>query len=127
MNLKCAAVAETNSMPPYTEASTHVPGPIAPPPLDAPAREGLQCLFCDYDHVLVTQNYQGIAELDLKFHIGANGLVQNVEVLKSPSGEVTDKILPALNSWIFMPYLKNGIATPVVTNIKLRVQIIKSR
>jgi len=126
-DLKCAAVAEINTMPPYTEASTHVPGPIAPPPLDAPVREGLQCLFCDYDHVLVTQNYQGLAELDLKFHIGANGLVQKVEVLKSPSGEVTDKILPALNSWIFMPYLKNGIATPVVTNIKLRVQIIKSR
>jgi len=126
-NLKCAQIAETSSIPPYTEASKPVPGPIAPPPLNAPIKEGLQCLFCDYEHFLVAQNYQGLAELDLKFHIGANGLVQNVEVLKSPSGEVTDKILPALKSWIFMPYVKGGVARPVVTNIKLRVQVIRQR
>jgi len=126
-DLKCGPVAETHSMPPYPKSSTPVPPPVAPPPLNAPAKEGLQCLFCDYDHFLVTRNYQGLAELELKFHIGANGLVQNVEVLKTPSAEVTDKILPAMNSWIFMPYLKDGVAIPVVSSIKLRVQVIRSR
>jgi len=123
--LRCAPLTEVASLPSYPKGVPAIGDPIAPPPLNAPTKERLQCLICGVEHFVVTQSYQGLAEVDLKLHIGANGLVQEVEVVKSPSGEVSDKILPTVRSWIFLPYIKDGSSTSVVSNLKLQVQAIK--
>ncbi len=127
VNLKCAAVTTTQTMPPYVESSSPVATSIFPPALDAPPSQGLQCISCDVERVIVTQDYKGMAEIELKIHIAQNGLTQEVEVVHATTPEIGERMAIAARNWIFIPYERDGVVHPTVTSVKLRVQAIKSK
>ncbi len=124
--LKCAPLTPVLRYLPM-RANSPIPTLLAPPPLDAPAAQGLQCIACDVERIIVTDDYQGVADVELKIHISQNGLVENAEVVHATKPEIGDRILSEVQNWIFVPYEKDGVVHPVVTNIKLRVQAIKSK
>ena len=126
-DLRCAAVTETQTMPPYLDSSSPIPPPIATPPVDAPPAQGLQCLTCDFERIMVTPDYQGAVEVELKLHVGQNGLVNQAEIVRATNQGVGDRLVMTARNWIFVPYVKDGVVHPAVTTIKLRVQAIKSR
>jgi hypothetical protein len=125
MNLKCAAVTTTQTMPPYTESSSPIAKSIFPPALDAPPVRGLQCISCAVEKVIVTQDYKGLAEVELKLHVRQNGLMQEVEVLRAPTSQIGERVAATAWSWIFAPYEKDGVVHPAITNVTIRVQAIK--
>lgn len=126
-DLKCADVRETQTMPPYLENSSPIPPPIAASPLDAPPSQGLQCLSCDFERIMVTPDYQGVAEVELRLHIGQNGLVEQADIVHATNSGVGERVAKAAKNWIFVPFVKDGVVHPAVTNVKLRVQAIKSK
>jgi hypothetical protein len=126
-SLKCALVGTTQTLPAYTESSTPIAVPVSPAPLNAPPAKGLECIFCDVERVIVTHDYQGVAEIELKLHIGQNGLVETVEVARATKPEIGERMAAAARNWIFVPYEKDGVSRPVNSSIKLRVQAIKSK
>ena len=76
---------------------------------------------------MVTNDYQGTAEVDLTLHIGTDGVVNDVNVDHAERTEIGERLAAAARSWIFVPYEKDGVIHPVVTHVKLRVQAIKSK
>jgi hypothetical protein len=77
--------------------------------------------------VIVAPDNQGIAEVELKIHIAPNGLVEQTEVVHATKPGIGERMAAAVRNWIFVPYEKDGAVHPVVTDIKLRVQAIKSK
>lgn len=127
IGLTCAAVSTSQTMPAHIESSSPIGPLISAPPLDAPQSQGLQCLYCDFEKVMVTHDYQGIAEIQLKLHIGQNGLVEQAELVHASNAGIGERIAVAARNWIFIPFTRDGIVHPIDTNVKLRVQAIKSR
>lgn len=125
-DLKCAALTPSPVIPANADDSP-IPTLLFPPPLDAPPTQGLQCIACDIEKIIVTQGYQGVAEVQLKIKINQNGLVDDVQVVHATKPEIGDRIASQVRNWIFVPYEKAGVVHPVVTNVKLRVQAIKSK
>jgi hypothetical protein len=125
-DLRCATLTETQTMPPYLDTSSPIPPPIAAPPLDVPPAQGLQCLSCDFERIMVTTDYQGVAEVELKLHIGQNGLVEQAEIVRATNPGVGERLATSARNWIFVPFVKDGAVHPAITNVKLRVQAIKS-
>jgi hypothetical protein len=123
--LKCATITPTGAIP-ANVGDSPIPTLLAPPPLNAPAAPGLQCIACGAEKIIVTQDFQGVAEVDLKVHVATNGLVDNVKVVQATRREIGDRLASQVRNWIFVPYEKDGAVHPVITQIKLRVQAIKS-
>jgi photosystem II stability/assembly factor-like uncharacterized protein len=126
IDLRCASVQESLDLPPK-EGRSGISPVMTPPALGAPAGSGLHCISCPIEHVLVTQDYQGIAEVELKITVALNGLVSDAVVVHATKPEIGARIAAAARSWIFEPFVKDGVAHPVVTTVKLKVQAIKSR
>jgi Photosynthesis system II assembly factor YCF48 len=127
-NLRCASVAVTQVMPPYVDISSPIATPIFPPALDAPPSQGPQCISCDVERVIVTHDYQGIAEARLEVHIAQNGLVEEAEVVSATNPEIGERLAAMVRNWIFLlPIGEDGIVHPVITHVNLRVQAIKSK
>lgn len=126
-DLKCAAVTETQTMPSFLESSSPIAAPMAAPPLDAPPTQGLQCLYCDYERIIVTPDYQGIAEVELKLRIGQNGLVEQAEIVHATKPSVGERVATSARSWLFVPFVKDGAVHPATTSVKLSVQAIRSK
>ncbi len=125
--LKCTAATTTQTMPPYLESSSTIAPPISSQPLDAPPSQGLQCLYCDFERIMVTADFQGVAEIQLKLHIGQNGLVEQAEIMHATNSGIGERIVSSARNWIFVPFVKDGMVHPAITDIKLRVQAIKSK
>ncbi len=125
-SVKCAAVSSTQTMPPYTQSSSNIAPPVFPPALDAPPAQGMQCISCDVERVIVTNDYKGVADIDLKLHIASNGLVEQAEVMHATTPEIGERMAATARTWIFVPLEKDGIVHPAITSVKLRVQAIKS-
>jgi hypothetical protein len=68
--LKCTAATLTQTMPAYLDSSSPISPPISAPPLDASPSQGLQCLYCDFERIMVTTDFQGAADVQIKLHIG---------------------------------------------------------
>ncbi|MGC1104924.1 MAG: YCF48-related protein [Candidatus Acidiferrales bacterium] len=126
-NLKCSTITEAPAIPADVADPYPIPPLLAPPPLNAPPARGPQCIACDIERIMVTQDYQGVAEADLKVHVGQNGLVDDVEVVHATKPEIGDRIASEVRDWIFLPYEQDGVVHPFVTNIKLRVQAVQSK
>jgi hypothetical protein len=126
-DLKCATATVTQTMPAYLDSSSHIPPLVSGPPLDAPLTQGLQCLNCDVGRVMVTPDFQGVADVELKLHIGQNGLVEQVEIVHATNSGIGERIATSARNWIFLPLVKDGVVHPAVTTVKLRVQAIKSK
>lgn len=125
--LSCAPLKTIQTMPPYLESSSPIPPAIAAPPLDARPSQGLQCIYCGFEKVMVTRDFQGPVEVHLKVHVGLNGLVENAELLSSSNAGVGERVATAVRSWVFVPFIKDGTVHPVNSEFTLRVQAIKSR
>lgn len=123
--LRCAAVTPAGAIP-KDIGDSPIPTVLAPPPLNAPANQGLQCIACGVERIVVTQDFQGVAEVEMKVHVAENGLVDNVEVVHATRAEIGTRLASQVRNWIFIPYEKDGVVHPVGTTIKLRVQAIKS-
>jgi hypothetical protein len=76
---------------------------------------------------MVTRDYQGSAEVQLKIHIGQNGLVEQAEIVRATNSGIGERIAASARNWIFIPFTKDGVVHPANTNVKLRVQAIKSK
>lgn len=124
-DLKCAAITPTEAIP-ADVGDSPIPAALSPPPLNAPLRRGLQCIACDVDRIIVSQNFQGLAEVEFKIHIAQNGLVDDLQVIQATKPEIGDRLASQVRNWVFLPYQKDGVVHPVVTNVKLRVQVIKN-
>ncbi len=85
ISLKCAPVKTTETMPAYLDTSSPIAPPISAPPLDAAPSQGLQCLYCDYERIMVTSDFQGSADVQLKLHIGPNGLCNKPRSSRLPT------------------------------------------
>jgi len=125
--LRCAPATTTQTIPPYSESSAPIAPLLAPPPLDAPPAQGLQCLYCDFEQIMVTSDFQGAVEVELHVHIKLDGLVQRVEVARTSNKEIGERLAATAENWIFVPYVSDGVARPVDTKVTLRVQAIKSK
>lgn len=125
--LSCSAVTDVQTMPPYVETSSPIAPPLAAPPLDSPPSQGLQCIYCDFERIMVTKDFQGPAEVQLKLQIGLTGLVDDVEVIQTSNSGIGDRVASSARSWIFVPLMKDGVPHPVVTQVKLRVQALKNK
>jgi hypothetical protein len=125
--LRCAVVTTTQIMPAYTESSSPIAPFISAPPLDARASPGLQCIYCDFERIMVTSDYQGVADVEMKIYIGQNGLIEKTEIIHATNPGIGDRIAASARTWIFVPFMKDGIVHPANTTVKLRVQAIKSK
>lgn len=125
--LQCADITPTQTMPPDLDDPSPIPVLLAPPSLDAPDTKELQCIACDFERVMVAQNYRGAAEVDLKLQIGTNGLVDDAEVVRATKPEIGERVAAEARTWIFAPYEENGTVHSVVTTVKLHVQVVKSK
>jgi len=125
--LKCTAATTTQTMPAYLATSSPIPPPISAPPLDAAASQGLQCLYCEFERFMVTPDFQGAADVQIKLHIGQNGLVEQAEIVHATNPGVGERIAASARSWIFLPFVKDGVVLPANTEVKLRVQAIKRK
>ena len=76
---------------------------------------------------MVTPDYQGAVEVEIKLHVGQNGLVDQAEIVRSTNQGVGERLVTTARNWIFVPYVKDGVVHPAVTTVKLRVQAIKNR
>jgi hypothetical protein len=79
------------------------------------------------NEVFGRDNYQGLAEVDLKLLIGTNGLVQKVEITKATNAGIGDRVAASARNWIFVPYEQDGVLHPASMNVKLQIQAIKSK
>ena len=127
MALKCTTATTTQTMPVYSENSSRIAPPLSAPALDSPPAQGLQCLYCDFEKIMVTSNFQGPAEVQLKLHIGQNGLVEQAEIVHATNSGIGERVAAFARDWIFLPYVRDGIVHPANTEVKLRVQAIKSK
>ncbi|MGB2589652.1 MAG: YCF48-related protein [Candidatus Acidiferrum sp.] len=125
--LECSAVTTTQAMPPYSKSSSPITPPAAAPPLDVPPAQGLQCISCDFERIMVTPDFQGVAEVQLKLHVGVNGLVEQAEIAHATNAGVGERIAASARNWIFVPFVKDGVVHPANTEVKLRVQAVKSK
>ncbi len=125
--LKCTTVTTTQTMPAYLDTSSPVPAPISAPPLDAPPSQGLQCLYCDFERIMVTSDFQGVADVQLKLHIAQNGLVEQAEIVHATNSGIGERVAASARNWVFLPFVKDGVVHPASTDVKLRVQAIKSK
>ncbi len=125
--LKCTTVTTTQTMPAYLDTSSPIVPPISAPPLDASPPQGLQCLYCDFERIMVTSDFQGAADVQLKLHIGQNGLVEQAEIVHATNSGIGERIAASARNWIFLPFVKDGVVHPANTQVKLRVQAIKSK
>ena len=126
-DLKCTSVIDSPTMPSYVESSASIASRIFAPPLNTPVAGGLQCISCDTERIVVTQDYQGFAEVDLKLLIGTNGLVQKVEITKATNAGIGDRVAASARNWIFVPYEQDGVLHPASMNVRLQIQAIKSK
>jgi len=76
---------------------------------------------------MVTSDFQGAVEVQLKLHIGQNGLVEQAEIVRTSNAGIGERIAASARNWIFLPFLKDGVVHPTNTEVKLRVQAIKSK
>ncbi len=76
---------------------------------------------------MVTSDFQGVAEVQIKLHIGLNGLVEQVEIVHATNAGIAQRLAASIRSWIFLSFVKDGVAHPASTDLKLRVQAIKSK
>lgn len=124
--LKCTAVTTTETMPAHPGTSP-IASPASAPPLDASPSQGLQCLSCDFERIMVTSDFQGPVDVQLRLHIGRNGLVVQAEVVRTTNSGIGERIAASVRNWIFLPFVKDGVVHPANTEVKLRVQAIKSK
>ncbi len=73
------------------------------PALDAVPSQGLQCLYCDFEKIMVTSDFQGVADVQLKLHIGTNGLVQQAEIVKATNSGIGERVAIAVSQLDFYP------------------------
>ena len=125
IELNCAALTPVSAIPAKGGGSP-IPLLSAPPPLNAPDAQGIQCISCEIDRTVRSDGYLGPVDLDLKLYIGQNGLVGRVEVVRATNSEIGDRIASRLRTWIFVPYEKDGVTHPVVTDLNLRVLAISN-
>jgi hypothetical protein len=126
-DLKCASVSKTETMPPYTDNSSPIPTQIFAPALDTASGQGLQCISCDVEGVIVTSNYQGVANVELRVHVAENGLVDRVDVVSATKPDIGEQMAATARTWVFVPYEADGAVHPAVTDVKLSVQAIKTK
>lgn len=126
-DLKCATAATAPTMPPDVDNPSRIRPPMSAPPLNAPPSQGVQCLFCDFERIMVTHDFQGVAEVRLKLQIGQNGLVERADVLHATNGGIGERVAAIVRTWIFLPFAKEGSVHPVNTEIKLKVQAVMSK
>lgn len=126
-DLKCTSVTDSPKLPSSVASSTPIASRIFAPPLNSPVTSGIQCISCDTERIIVTQDYQGLAEVDLKLLIGTNGLVQKVEITKATNVGIGDRVAASARNWIFVPYEQDGVLHPASMNVKLQIQAIKSK
>jgi len=125
--LKCAPLLPSADIPSREPSSSRIPVRTTPPALDTPPSAGAQCLLCNFESVVVTDDFQGLAEVDLTLNVATNGLVTDVKVDRATRAEIGDKIAASARNWIFIPYEKDGVVHPVLTHVKLKVQAIKGK
>jgi hypothetical protein len=125
--LKCAPLLPSADIPSREPSSSRIPVRTTPPALDTPPSAGAQCLLCNFESVVVTDDFRGLAEVDLTLNIATNGLVTDVKVDRATRAEIGDKIAAAARNWIFIPYEKDGVVHPVLTHVKLKVQAINGK
>jgi|SRR6185437_9586837 len=124
--LQCTAASPSSTVPAYNN-DTPIPAVITPPALGASIPNGLHCLLCPAERIIVDQKYSGIAEIDLDLIVATNGTVSQVKVLSAPTPDIGARFTTATESWVFEPYVENGTPVQVHTTIKLKTQVIKSR
>jgi len=76
---------------------------------------------------MVTRDYEGVAEVQLKIYIGQNGLVEQAEIVHATNSGIAERVAASARTWIFIPFVKDGAVHPANTTVKLRVQGIKSK
>jgi Photosynthesis system II assembly factor YCF48 len=126
-SLRCTATTVTETMPAYLETSSPIAPPLSAPPLDAPHSSRLQCLYCDFERIMVTSDFQGVAEVQLKLHIGQDGLVEQAEIVHATNSGIGERLAASARNWIFLPFIMDGVVHPANTEVKLQVQAIKSK
>ncbi len=67
--------------------------------------------------------------MQLKLHIGQNGLAEQAEIVHATNSGIGEKAIAAsARNWIFLPLVQDGVVAPRKhTEVKLRVQAIKSK
>jgi len=100
--------------PPSNSGSAVAPPPVATPaPAPAPAVEVTQAKIIKRVTPVVGSDVPRKASgfVIVKFDIGENGRVANVEVVESsPRGTFDDAALTAVRKWIYEPRKENGVA-----------------
>jgi hypothetical protein len=76
---------------------------------------------------MVTCDFQGGADLQLKLHIGQIGLVEQAEIVHVTNSGIGERIAASARNWIFLPSIEDGMVHPANIDVKLRVQAIKSK
>jgi len=76
---------------------------------------------------MVTSDFQGAADVQLKLYIGQNGLVEQAEIVHATNSGIGERVAASARNWVFLPFVKGGVVHPASTDMKLRVQAIKSK
>jgi hypothetical protein len=104
-----------------------VPPVVSPGPLGSKVSQGPVCIVCTLDQMLIDNKAQGMFTIHLVLGIAKNGTVASVAAEGAPTPEIKSRIEQQAQSWIFEPYLKDGIPVNLKLNTNVQVNVIKSR
>ncbi len=122
--LQCTSLSSVSNP---SEIDIPLPSAVGPGPLGTSVAEGVHCLMCALDRIIVNEKAQGSYTIKMTLEIAKNGTITAVTLQDTPTPEVRSRIEQQVKEWIFEPYLKGGVATGVKLNTEIRVTLIKSR
>ena len=124
--LTCTTISRVDKMTERPDDSALTQA-ATPPALGSPRSDGLVCISCPYERIIVSQKASGPVEVSLKLLIDTDGTVSTVDIVKAPSPEIGDLFAKAARGWIFEPRTKDGQPAQVRTGLTLTVTLIKPR
>jgi len=125
-SLRCAPTTAVEGLPSKTDSGS-IPPVLMLRALGAPRPPSLLCISCPYEMIVVSDTLSGPQEIKLDLLIGTDGIVYEVKVLKAPNAEIGERFSTAAHEWVFEPPTIEGTSAQAHTQVRLRVQAIKSR
>ena len=61
---------------------------------------------------MVTSDFQGTADVQIKLHIGQNGLVEHLEIVRTTNSGIGERIAASARNWIFSSTRKGWSGVP---------------
>jgi len=82
---------------------------------------------CSLEPVFIDEKVQGRITVHVVLQVGTDGTVETLNVEKSPSDSLTQKIRDQMMTWLFEPPIKDGQPIRIKTESDIAINVIRPR